>query len=153
MWYKEDNFSVKIGGNTYINTPTIIMYKGESIFTIKRSEGSDLLGIDFDIYGKSGKKLASVRKGRIYQENRHLYDVRVTEDQYILIDRLNNKVVCNIRKRALADDSVELDVMVQLYTKDGYFIDATPEKTILGGKEIELQGLTFTNLTAAIGIE
>lgn len=37
MWTVEDRFSVKLGGNTYINTPNLVVYKGEPLFRMYRS--------------------------------------------------------------------------------------------------------------------
>ena len=39
MWKLESEFSVRLGGNTYINTPNLIVYKGTSIFRIRRGDG------------------------------------------------------------------------------------------------------------------
>ncbi len=36
MWQVEDKFRVIIGGNTYINIPNIIVYKGQPLFVLKR---------------------------------------------------------------------------------------------------------------------
>ena len=67
MWYVEDECKIKLGGNTYINVPNIIVYRGEPLFKISRSERSNLLGIDFDIFDKNGERIATVRRGRIVQ--------------------------------------------------------------------------------------
>ena len=62
----EDKFRVILGGNTYINTPNLVVFKGKPLFTIKRSSDG-LLGIDFDIFDKGGNRVAAVRNGIIVQ--------------------------------------------------------------------------------------
>jgi len=135
MWYKEDNFTVKIGSNYYTNTPNIIVYKGDNLFTIKRSESSDVLGIDFDINNEKGEKIAVVKQGRIYSGDAGLYERTITQDQYVLKEKKSGRVICDIKKNTLVDKA-ELEVNVSLYTKDGFLINATPEKTNIGGTGI-----------------
>ena len=131
MWYKEDNFKVKIGGNFYINTPKIIVYKGDSLFSIVRAERTDLLGINFKIYNEKGEKIASVKQGRIYEGDKELYTVIIEQDRYALIEKATDRVICDIRKNKLADQS-ELEVNLNLYTKDGFLINASPTGTNIG---------------------
>ena len=131
MWYKEDNFKVKIGGNFYINTPKIIVYKGDSLFSIVRAERTDLLGINFKIYNKNGEKIASVKQGRIYEGDKELYSVIIEQDRYALIEKATDRIICDIRKNKLADQS-ELEVNLNLYTKDGFLINASPTGTNIG---------------------
>ena len=131
MWYKEDNFKVKIGGNFYINTPKIIVQKGDSLFSIVRAERTDLLGINFKIYNKNGEKIASVKQGRIYEGDKELYSVIIEQDRYALIEKATDRIICDIRKNKLADQS-ELEVNLNLYTKDGFLINASPTGTNIG---------------------
>lgn len=131
MWYKEDNFKVKIGGNFYINTPKIIVYKGDSLFSIVRAERTDLLGINFKIYNQKGEKIASVKQGRIYEGDKELYTVIIEQDRYALIEKATDRVICDIRKNKLAEQS-ELEVNLNLYTKDGFLINASPTGTNIG---------------------
>ena len=131
MWYKEDNFKVKIGGNFYINTPKIIVYKGDSLFSIVRAERTDLIGINFKIYNKNGEKIASVKQGRIYEGDKELYSVIIEQDRYALIEKATDRIICDIRKNKLADQS-ELEVNLNLYTKDGFLINASPTGTNIG---------------------
>jgi hypothetical protein len=41
-WQVPDHFKVMIGGNTYIDCPTIINYKGQSLFELRRSDNGFL---------------------------------------------------------------------------------------------------------------
>ncbi|MEZ4970468.1 MAG: hypothetical protein R2814_12585 [Flavobacteriaceae bacterium] len=149
MWYKEDNFKVKIGGNYYIDTPNIIVYKGESLFSIVRAESTELLGINFVIHNNSGSKIATVKQGRIYEGDKDLYTVHIAQDSYTLIEKESGRTICDIKKRKLAEQS-ELEVTVNMYTKDGFLIEATPTGTNIGTSTI--QGSTFKNCGAGIAI-
>jgi hypothetical protein len=60
MWNIESEFSVKLGGNTYINTPNLVVYKGQSLFKIYRSESEGILGIDFDVFNSQKRRVATV---------------------------------------------------------------------------------------------
>jgi hypothetical protein len=75
MWIVEDKFRVIIGGNTYINTPNIVVCKGQPLFVLKRRESDGQLGIDFDIFSKNGDRIATVRGNRIVQGNEENYDI------------------------------------------------------------------------------
>jgi hypothetical protein len=76
MWKLEDKFRVKIGGNYYIDTPNIVVYRGTPLFTMKRRENDFLLGIDFDIHDKTGARIATVRNGNVVQGNESDYETR-----------------------------------------------------------------------------
>ena len=132
MWYMEDKFRVIIGGNTYINTPNILVYKGKPLFLIKRSDRDGLLGIDFDIFDKNGKRVATIRKGVVVQGNKEDYDIMEGMDRYIVTEKASGRIICEIRKRAEAPNA-EFEVSVKLYTPDGFLFDASPEETNLPG--------------------
>ena len=57
---------MKLGGNIYINTPNLVAYRGEPLFTLRRHDETGYLGIDFDIYNAQGEKVAAVRRSEIY---------------------------------------------------------------------------------------
>lgn len=149
MWYKEDNFTVVIGGNKYINVPNILVYKGVPVFKITRAERTDLLGIDFEIHDSQGNKIATVKNGRIYEGDNERYKVDIQADQYELTDNATGIVICDIRKRSLAEGS-ELDVNVHLYMRDGFLFEATPESTNVAG--VKLIGNTIRNCANGIVI-
>ena len=148
MWQVENKFKVIIGGNTYIDTPNIVVYKGVSLFTIKRSEDG-LLGIDFDLYDKQGKRAATVRKNIIVQGNESEYTITTGMDRYTLTKNKTGEIICDIKKRTQATQS-EIEVSVKLYTPDGFLFDATPTRTNTPG--IKMSGNIFSNCGAGIAI-
>jgi hypothetical protein len=149
MWYVEDRFRVIIGGNTYINTPNIVVYKGKPLFVIKRSARDGLLGIDFDVLDKNGNRIATVRRGVVVQGNEDDYEISKGMDRYTVIERATGRVICDIRKRAEAPRA-ELEVSVKLYTPDGFLFDATAEETNLPG--VKLRGNVIADCAAGIVI-
>jgi hypothetical protein len=38
MWQVTKRFRVRLGGNAYINVPQLVVYRGDSLFTLKRSD-------------------------------------------------------------------------------------------------------------------
>ncbi|TAK97114.1 hypothetical protein EPO05_00085 [Patescibacteria group bacterium] len=148
MWQIENEFKVIIGGNTYINTPNILVYKGTSLFTIRRSDDG-LLGIDFDVYDKQGKRAATIKKGVIVQGNQSEYTITTGMDRYTLTENKTGAVICDIKKRSQAVNA-ELEVSVKLYTPDGFLFDATPTKTNIGG--MQMTGCVMSNCGAGIVI-
>ena len=149
MWEVEDHFKVRIGGNTYIDTPDIVVYKGQSLFTLKRHAENDYLGIYFEIYDAAGKHIASVKRNEIYYGDKDAYVIDGSMNRYVFSERASGRVICDIKKREDAHPA-ELHVSVQLYMPDGFLFNATPDDTNLGG--ITARGNTFANCGAAIAI-
>jgi hypothetical protein len=150
MWTLEEKFKVKIGGNYYINTPNIVVYKGTPLFILRRRESDFLLGIDFDVYDRSGTRVATVRNGNVVQGNENDYEIKRLPDHYIVSERASGRIICDIRKRAEAEAGVELEVTVKLYTPSGFLFEATPTQTNIGG--MRLSNCTFESLGAAISV-
>ena len=117
---------------------------------LKRSASDGLLGIDFDIFGQDGNRVATVRRGVIVQGNEKDYEIQKGMDRYAVTEKATGRVVCDIRKRSEAGNA-ELEVSVKLYTADGFLIDATPEETNIGGTTF--RNNTFANCRAAIAIQ
>jgi hypothetical protein len=43
MWTIPEHFVVRLGGNLYIDSPNLVTYKGELLFSIKRSDDTGIL--------------------------------------------------------------------------------------------------------------
>ena len=149
MWTVAEDFQVKLGGNTFINVPRLIVYKGQTLFTLERSDGDGQLGICFELFDATGQHVASVKRNRIYPATAgQLYELKDQGDVCLLRDVRNGEDVCAIRRTS--DTPVELEVSVRLYTPDGFLFKATPT-----GIEIpELRGILGGNtFRAPVGIE
>ena len=149
MWEVEENFRVRIGGNTYINTSNILVYSGKSLFTLKRHSDNGYLGIYFEIYDASGQHLASVKRNEIYVGDKNAYKIQGSLNRYVVTERATDQIICDIEKRHEAHPA-ELDVSVKLYTPSGFFFNASPNQTNMGG--ITMTGNTFIGGAAAIVI-
>jgi hypothetical protein len=135
MWEVENNFKVRLGGNTYINVPKLVVYKDQTLFTLKRHDENGYLGIYFEIYDADGNHIASVKRNEIYYGDKEKYQIDGSMNRYVFSERESGRVICDIRKREDAHPA-ELDVSVRLYTPSGFLFDATPEQTNLPGSVI-----------------
>ncbi len=148
MWKTETEFAVRLGGNTYINTPNLVVYKGESLFRIYRSENDGMLGIDFDVFDFQKKRIATVRKGIVVQGDANNYDIKTGHDEYSVIEKNSGRLVASVKRRDA--QGAELEVTVHLYTPDGFLFDATPTHTNVGG--MMMTGCTIKDCGAGIVI-
>jgi hypothetical protein len=150
-WKVPEHFKVLIEGNTYIDCPTIIDYKGQSLFEILRSDSDGFLGINFDVYAKDGSKLATIRNGQFVGDSPAGYRIEGSQDHYVLLETATGRRVCDIKLRMKAREDAELDVSAQMYRPDGRLIVFNPNEMNLGG--IKMSGNTFKAGGAAIKIE
>ena len=150
MWNVENTFKVRLGGNVYVNVKTLIEYNGECLFTLKRSENDGLLGIDFDIYNKDGDRVATVRHGNVVQGDRSCYDVYEGNHHYKVTEKASGRIICDIKGRGKAEN-VELDLAVELYTKDGFLFKADPDQTNVSGMRIS--GNTIVGAETGIRVD
>jgi hypothetical protein len=150
MWLKEKEFSVKLGGNTYINVSVLIAFKGTPLFTIYRSEDDGQVAIDFELYDANRQKIASIRKNNIYLDpgNKAEYLLDGTADVIALIEKSSGKRVVEIKKRQAATE--ELDVSLSTYLPDGQLLTADPDKTSL--QRMELAGNMIKGAKVGIAI-
>ena len=146
MWNIEKEFSVKLGGNTYINTPNLVVYKGEALFKISRSENEGILGIDFDIFDAKRKRVATVRRSIVVQGDAADYDIKAGHDEYSVTEKSNGRLITSVKRRGA--QGAELEVSVHLYTPDGFLFDATPSQTNVGG--MVMTGCTIKDCGAGI---
>lgn len=130
MWKVAKDFSVKLGGMTYINVPNLVVYKGQSLFRIRRSESDGMLGIDFDVFDDKKNRVATIRKGIVVQGDAKNYDIKTGHEEYSVTERATGRLIASVKRRGV--EGAELDVSVRLYMPDGFLFDATPTKTNVG---------------------
>lgn len=135
MWIGENEFNVRLGGNNYINTPVLISYKGESLFSISRNEGGHL-GIDFEIYNANRQRIARVKKNQIYRHKDHKdnYELLIADDVVTLREKESGKTIAEVRRRRAA--TAELDVTVSTYLPNGEQIDLGPDTSNIRGNRL-----------------
>jgi len=149
MWNVPEKFKVILGGNTFINTPNLIVYIEEPLFRLTRSTSDGILGIDFDIYGAEGAKVATVRRAIIVDGDKNNYEMITGHEEYKVVERKTGRMIAAVRRRDVT--GAELEVSVELYTKDGILFQAGPYATYLPGGN-ELIGLTIENCNSGITI-
>jgi hypothetical protein len=138
-----------LGGNTYINTPNLVVYKDEPLFRIRRSEEDGMLGIDFDVFDSSGSRVATFRKGVVVQGDEQHYEIESSHSEYTVKEKSSGRLIANVKRRGV--EGAELEASVHLYTHDGFLFDATPTETNLGGMKIT--GSTIKDCGAGIVIQ
>lgn len=138
MWEIEPKFHVVLGGNTYIDQPNLISFLGEPLFTLKRRENDGRLGIDFDIFDKEGKRVATIRNGNCVEGDENNYDITREAEHYSVKEKSTGRSICDIRRNT-ADG--ELEISVDMFTPNGFHLLATPTQTNLGGMTVK--GCTF----------
>lgn len=149
MWEVAERFRVRIGGNTYINTPNLVCHKGKPLFSLRRHEDG-YLGIDFEIYDHKGTRVATVRRNEIYEGDKDSYAIDGSLNRYVLTERATGDVICDIRKRDDAENS-ELEITeLRLYTPSGFRFIADPNKMNLAG--MTFFGCTFADSDVGINI-
>lgn len=132
MWLKEKEFSIQLGGQTFIDIPTLIQFNGESLFTVRRHEDTGEIGIDCDVYSEHGDKIASIRRNNMYPGDKASYVVDRSESHITLTDSKTGVVLASIKRRGAALP-VELDVSLRTYLPDGRLLDLGPESSSIGG--------------------
>lgn len=147
MWKVETEFAVRLGGNTYINTPNLIVYKGTPVFRIRRSDDGTL-GIDFDVFDAKGQRVATFAKGVVVQGDEANYKIDSGHETYSVTERSSSRVVARVQRRDV--QKAQLDVHVHMYLPNGFLLDAGPQATNLGGAT--LMGNVFKNCGTGIAI-
>jgi hypothetical protein len=155
MWLKENQFAVRLGGNTFINVQTLITFRDEPLFTLYRKDDG-YLAIDFAIYDQSGQKIASVKKSNIYVIAPHakthslIGNAIRSADRIALVEKASGAVLAEIRKREAAAP-VELAVSVRTYLPNGVLLDAGPNSINLAGGMLRNNTIMGCRVGIAIG--
>ena len=147
MWEVESEFRVILGGNTYINTPKLITYKGESLFLLKRRDSDGRLGIDFDIFGEQGERVSTVRNGNVVQGNEKDYDIRRDANHYVVRHKASGRIICDIKRSTAA---AEIELAVDMFSPSGFHLIATPTQTNIGTHVVT--GCVFKNCGGGIAV-
>jgi hypothetical protein len=126
MWIVEEHFKVRLGGNVFVDVPRLVVYKGQTLFTLRRNDRNGELGIFFELLDATGEHVASVKRNQIYQTKAgaNLYEMKDLGDVCWLGELATDGLVCNICRTS--GIPVELDVSVRLHTPDGFLFNATP---------------------------
>lgn len=130
-WILQQHFKLRFAGVTFIDTPNLIVFKDEPIFTVKQRDSDGAIEIDFDIFDGRGKRVAAVRSGALTGSNQSAYESMWTDNQFVVRELKTGRAVCEIRRRADAK-ICDLDVSVQMYMPDGFLVHANPAQSNIG---------------------
>jgi hypothetical protein len=134
VWTLPEHFKVVLGGNAYIDTPTLIEAHGEPLLVLRRNDANGCLDVRFDIYNESGTKLAVVGGNEIYPvaDVASAYAREETADRLVFREVSTSRTLCEIRRREDAEDC-ELTISARLYTSKGVRVVVTPMGTNICG--------------------
>ena len=149
MWKVEKEFAIRLGGNTYIDTPNLIVYRGTSVFQVRRSENDGILGIDFEVFDSKGQRIATFKKGIVVQGDKENYTIDSGHETYSVTEKSSGRIIARVQRRGV--QGAELDVQVHMYLPNGFLLDAGPQSTNLGG--ITMTGNVFKSCGAGISID
>lgn len=124
----QEHFVVRLGGNDYLDTPNLIVYKGEPVLKVTRDEPSDELRVEAEIFDAQGHRKARVRGDRQVEGDPDAVEIHSTATSYVIKDRSNDRVVCEIRRRA-GQQKMDIDVSVLMHMPDGSLIHANPAQS------------------------
>ncbi len=147
MWEIEKNFKAKIGGSYFINCESLISYHGKPLFTLKRRESDGRLGIDFDVYDKQGKKVATIRRGNVVEGDTSAYGIDYGADCHKVTEKTTGRVIVHIDKNP---PDADIAVSVNMYLPDGFLLQATPYSINIGSST--MIGNIFAGCKAGIAI-
>jgi hypothetical protein len=124
----QEHFVVRLGGNDYLDTPNLIVYQGEPVLKVTRDKSNDELTVEAEIFDAEGHRKARIRGDRQVDGDPGAVDIHSTATSYTIRDRSNDRVVCEIRRRA-GQQKMDVDVSVLMHMPDGSLIHANPAQS------------------------
>ena len=130
MWEIAKNFKVKIGGNYFIDCGCLISYDDECLFTIKRRESDGRIGIDFDVYDESGKKVATIRNSNVVDGDPKAYEISHEATCKKVVEKSTGRLIVQVDKDP---PDADLAVTARLHMPGtGFLLEATPDSINIG---------------------
>ena len=123
-----EKFQVRLGGNIYINTPRMIVYKGAPLFQLRRNHNEGMLEVDFDVFDASGRRVSVFRKGIVARGESAPFMITAHHNEYRVNQRASGRAIVIVKWHFGSGD---LDVWLELYTPSGFLIVASPTETNL----------------------
>ncbi len=120
MWDGGRQVLGSFGGNTYINTLNLVVYKGEPLFASIAARAMAILGIDFDVFDARGICVATFRKSIVVQGDSDNFDawIKSKYEEARGDDKASGQLIAKVRRRGA--EGAEMEVSVRLYTPDGF---------------------------------
>lgn len=124
----QEHFVFRLAGNDYLDTPNLVVYRGEPLLKVTRDESSDELRVEADIFDAHGRRKARVCGDAQVDGEAGAVDIHSTATSYTIRDRSNDRVVCEIRRRA-GQQKEDLDVSLLMHLPDGSLLHANPAQS------------------------
>lgn len=140
------DFTTRIAGNYYRNTPNLLVWSGTPILSVDRDRRTGELKVKFAIYDAKGRRRALVRNSKIEDGSADDYAVSMTESNFEVRDKETGRTMCKLQ-RCRASRDMDLDAFVLTHAPDGFFIHASPVQTNLG---TPTTGETYRNQDSAL---
>lgn len=145
-----ENFTVKLGGNQFVDCRSLITFDDASIFALTRRPSDDRLLISFDIYDECGQKVAAIRNNSVVYGDPERYEVTRLPESHTVKEKATGRVLVEIRK---SRSHPELEVTVETYLPGtNVLLQATPDELSLPGQGPTLVANVFQGLDHAIAI-
>ncbi len=119
-------FEVRLGGNTYINTPRLIVCKSTPLLQLCRNASHGMLEIDLDVFDEGRRRTAVFRNSNLARGDSVAYPLMARHNEYRVAERRSGRAVVIVKRR---HGSGHLDVWVDLYTPRALLFVATPTET------------------------
>ncbi len=143
----ETDFKIRLGGNVYVRTPNLIAYGMLPLFRVYRRDSDGRLGIDFEIYDQSQKKVGVVRNG-VVVDGAADYEIQDGATEKSIRSKASGEVLARISRLT---PGAELEIWVKTYLPNGQLLDAGPNKTNLGGSG--MSGISIVDFNVGINID
>jgi hypothetical protein len=150
MWYIEKDFVVKLGGTLFLHCQSLVDYKGDCLFTLRKNRGDKFLEIDLTVYNKHRHRQAVFVSGAVTEGAE--YDFRIiNEPAFYCIHDLNRRAdLLRLKRVDIPEDRVssddnpietrlwrnlprsvdtQIEVDLDIYAPDGERLIATPDST------------------------
>lgn len=141
-----ENFTTRLGGNLYRNTPNLIVCKDEPILRVEREPKTGEVQVDLAIFDAKGREKALIEANSIARGDEDEFDVLMTEQSFTVREVETERTICSLQ-RCSDNKSMDVDVFVLMHAPDGFFIHANPAQSNLSKKP---EGTTYSDLPAAL---
>jgi hypothetical protein len=91
-------FQVRLGGNSYINTPRLIVCKGAPLLQLRRNVSEGILEVDLDVFDECGRRAAVFRNSSLARGESGAYTLMVRHDEYRVTERSSGRAVVIVKR-------------------------------------------------------
>lgn len=142
-WAVDPEFKVRFAGKIFVDTPHLLVFKDEPVFSMRRCEEEGILEINFAIFDSSGDRVGDVERGALTTRGESTLELKSGENQFSIKETATGRTVCDIRRRASAKEA-DFDVSIQMFLPDGFLVHANPAQSNLSSYSREISNVART---------